>query len=166
MMAATGGAPRCNVDKFQVVYKSILQNLDYNLVSITTHHTRPHWFGGDATKSVVFPKFDPHKVIAATVRFHRYTRYLLDYNGKEAIEFESHFNDYTGKLYDTPNSARGHYLYVKIREERDPSIASSLPYAVVTLFVNTNSHLSYLNNGQDTRADPSQNIDVENVKQQ
>ena len=166
MMAATGCAPRHNVDRFQVVYESILQNLDYNLVSITTHHTRSHWFGGNATKSVVFPEFDPHKVIPATVRFHRYTRYLLGYNGKEAIEFESHFNDYIGKRYDTPNSARGCYLYVKIREERDPSIASSLPYAVITLFINTNSHLSYLNNGQDTRADPSQNIDVKNVRRQ
>ena len=103
MMAATGGAPRRNVDRFQVVYESILQNLDYNLVSITTHHTRPHWFGGNATKSVVFPEFDPHKVIPAMVRFHHYARYLLDYNGKEAIEFESHFNDYIGKRYDTPN---------------------------------------------------------------
>ena len=38
MMAATGGVPRRNVDRFQVLYESIQQHLKCNLVQMTPDH--------------------------------------------------------------------------------------------------------------------------------
>ena len=110
------GAPGTGqLTPFEVAQNNIENALNNQKIYIMMPHNRPHFSGGDPDRSVVNANVDPIKVVAGIIKFFENTFYKFETIRIYSIEYEAEFDAAIGKLFDTPGSATGHFLRIRVR---------------------------------------------------